>query len=309
METPNKTTTLAATIAASRAEALGEKVIALSIAELYPFKNHPFQVRQDAELEQLAQSIRENGVLTPAIVRPRKEGGYELISGHRRKAASELAGQTKLPVIIREVDDDTAILMMVDSNRQRENLLPSEKAFSYKMRLDAMKRQIGRPKKNEGQVVPNSKGKKSTELLGEESGENYKQIQRYIRLIYLIKPILNMVDEKKIEFNPAVELSYLPKDTQKLVLDWMEAQQATPSLAQAKALKERSAETKLTAEDIAAVLTIPKANQKEKLILDGERFARFFPKGSTPKQMEDELFKLLEERQRKLIRKREEVER
>lgn len=288
---------------------LGEKVIALSIAELYPFKNHPFQVRQDAELEQLAQSIRENGVLTPAIVRPRKEGGYELISGHRRKAASELAGQTKLPVIIREVDDDTAILMMVDSNRQRENLLPSEKAFSYKMRLEAMKRQTGRPKNNEGQVVPNSRGKKSTELLGEESGENYKQIQRHIRLTYLIKPILNMVDERKIAFNPAVELSYLPKDTQKLVLDWMEAQQATPSLAQAKALKERSAVTKLSAEDIAAVLTVPKANQKEKLTLDGERFARFFPKGITPKQMEDELFKLLEERQRKLIRKREELER
>ena len=303
MEISNTTPVPAAKAAEpSRADALGEKVVALSLAELYPFKNHPFQVKQDEELTKLAESIHDNGVLTPAIVRPRKEGGYELISGHRRKAASELAGMSKLPVIIRDVDDDTAILMMVDSNRQRENLLPSEKAFSYKMRLDAMKRQGKRPDRTSCQVGTKSRSDKE---MAKDEDDSARTIQRFIRLTALIPAILKMVDDKKIAFNPAVELSYLPKDTQKLVVDWMEAQQATPSLAQAKTLKERSIDNKLSAEDIAAVLTIPKANQKEKLLLSGERFSKFFPKATTPKQLEDEIFRVLEERQKKLTRKRE----
>lgn len=197
----------------------GETVVALPLSELHSFKNHPFQVKQDAELNQLAESIRENGVLTPAIVRPRKDGGYELLSGHRRKAACELVGLKKLPVIVRDVDDDTAILMMVDSNRQRENLLPSEKAFSYKMRLDAMKRQCGRSKENGGQVDHRLKGQKSRDILAADCTDSAKQIERFIRLTYLVKPILNMVDERKIAFNPAVELSYLPKETQRMMLD------------------------------------------------------------------------------------------
>lgn len=287
----------------------GETVVALPLSELHSFKNHPFQVKQDAELNQLAESIRENGVLTPAIVRPRKDGGYELLSGHRRKAACELVGLKKLPVIVRDVDDDTAILMMVDSNRQRENLLPSEKAFSYKMRLDAMKRQCGRSKENGGQVDHRLKGQKSRDILAADCTDSAKQIERFIRLTYLVKPILNMVDERKIAFNPAVELSYLPKETQRMVLDWMDAQQATPSLAQAKQLKVRSADGKLSPEDDAAILAVPKSNQKEKISLCGERFSHFFPKATTPKELEDAIFRVLEERQRRLVRKREKAER
>ena len=217
----------------SRADDQREKIMAIPLSELHPFKNHPFHVDDNEELRELARSIRENGVVTPAIARPRPEGGYELIAGHRRKAASQFAGLDTMPVIVREMDDDAATIVMVDSNQQRENLLPSEKAFSYKMKLEAIKRQGKRADLTSGQVVQ----KYSVQIVGEENGENYKQVQRFIRLTNLIPDILKKVDDKGIAFNPAVELSYLPKELQKTLLEAMAVQQCTPSLSQAQRMK------------------------------------------------------------------------
>ncbi|MBR2053572.1 MAG: ParB/RepB/Spo0J family partition protein, partial [Clostridia bacterium] len=221
-----------------------EKVMDIPLNELHPFKDHPFKVLDDDRMADTTRSIQERGVLVPAIARPRPDGGYELISGHRRKRACELAGLDTMPVIVREMDDNAAVLVMVDSNIQRENILPSERAFAYKMKLEAIDRVKGRPADNAGQVVPYL-GKRSTEIVAEGTGESYKQIQRYIRLTNLIPKLLNMVDERKIAFNPAVELSYLKQEEQAQLLDAMDSEQATPSLSQAQRLKRFSQEDKL----------------------------------------------------------------
>jgi ParB family chromosome partitioning protein len=280
-----------------------EKIMDIPLPELHPFKNHPFQVNDNEELRELAKSIKENGVVSPAIARPRPEGGYELIAGHRRKAASQIAGLDTMPVIVRELDDEAATIVMVDSNQQRENLLPSEKAFSYKMKLDAMKRVAGRPsKENGGQVDHNLRGIKSRDIIANDSNDSAKQIERYIRLTYLVPEILKKVDEKNIAFNPAVELSYLPKEVQKTLLEAMEVQQCTPSLSQAQRMKTLHQEGKLELDMIFKILGEAKANQREKISFSHERLQQYFPKGYTPKQMEESIIKLLEERQRRLQR-------
>lgn len=279
-----------------------EKIMDIPLSELHPFKNHPFQVNDNEELRELAKSIRENGVVSPAIARPRPEGGYELIAGHRRKAASQIAGLETMPVIVREMDDAAATIVMVDSNQQRENLLPSEKAFSYKMKLEAIKRQGKKIDATSRQVV----GKfESADLVGERDDESGRQIQRYIRLTYLIPELLKLADEKVIAFNPAVELSYLPKDLQKILREAMEGQQCTPSLSQAQRMKTLHQQGKLNIDMIFKILGEAKANQREKISFTYERVSQYFPKGYTPKQMEDSILKLLEERQRKLQSQRE----
>ena len=289
-----------------REEDKREKIQDIPLTELHPFKDHPFQVNKNDELKELARSIKENGVVTPAIARPHPDGGYELIAGHRRKAACEIAGLITMPVVIRELDDDAATIIMVDSNQQRENLLPSEKAFSYKMRLEAMKRQAGRPsKENGGQVDHNYRGIKSREIIANESTDSAKQIQRYIRLTNLIPEILKMVDEKRIAFNPAVELSYLPEETQKKLLEVMEMQMSTPSLSQAQHMKQLSAEGKLNKDIMLELLSGQKPNQKEKLSIKRDRIEKYFPKEYTVQQIEDTILKLLEDWHRKRLRDRE----
>ena len=286
-------------------DALREKVEEIPLSELHPFKNHPFQVRDDDSMRDTAESIQKYGVLVPAIARPRSEGGYELISGHRRKHGCELAGRETMPVIVRKLDDDAATIIMVDSNLQRENILPSERALAYKMKLEALNRQLGRPpKENQGQVVPDFSGKRSTEIIGEQSGESYKQVQRYIRLTQLSSELLQMVDDKKIAFNPAVELSYLKSEEQTLLLDEIAKQEATPSLSQAQRLKKYSQDGKLDANVMDAIMTEEK-KEEEKITLHGDRLKKYFPKSYTPKQMEDTIFKLLEQWQKKRQREQE----
>ncbi len=275
-----------------REEDKREKIIDIPLTELHPFKVHPFQVYMNDELEELAKSIKENGVVTPAIARPRPEGGYELIAGHRRKAACELAGITAMPIVVRELDDDATTIIMADSNQQRENLLPSEKTFSYKMRPEAMKRQAGRPSKENATQVGQ---KYFVELLSEKSDDSRNQIQRYIRLTNLISEILKMVGEKRIAFNPAVELSYLPEETQKKLLEVMEMQLSTPSLSQAQRMKQLSAEGKLNKDIILELMSGEKPNQKEKLNIKRDRIEKYFPKEYTVQQIEDTILKLLED--------------
>lgn len=294
----------------TRADEMREKVMDIPIGDLYPFNNHPFHINDNEELRELAKSIAENGMVTPAIARPRQEGGYELVAGHRRKAACEIAGIEVMPVLVREMDDDTATIVMVDSNQQRENLLPSEKAFSYKMKLEAMKRQAGRPSKNNSaQVGLNFSGKQSSDILGVEVGESRNQIQRYIRLTNLIPGLLKMVDEKCIAFNPAVELSYLPEEAQKKLLGIMDMQQSTLSLSQAQQMKQLSAEGKLNEDIMLQFLSGEKPNQKEKLSIKRDRVEKYFPKDYSAKQMEDTILKLLEDWQRKRQREREQPSR
>ena len=225
----------------SRQEQQREQVQQIPIGELFPFKNHPFKVLDDESMQRTVESVEQYGVLSPLIVRPRPEGGYEIISGHRRQHAAQLAGLDTLPVIVRQMSDDAAVLLMVDSNLQRENILPSERAFAYKMKLEAIERTVGRPK-NVGQVVPDYFGKRSTEVVAEGTGESYKQVQRFIRLTNLIPELLDMVDEKKIAFNPAVELSYLDESQQRDFLEAMEGTQNAPSLSQAQRLKKLAQE-------------------------------------------------------------------
>ena len=237
----------------SRADADREKVMEIPLSELFPFKDHPFKVRDDDKMADTAESIREYGVLVPALARPRNGGGYELISGHRRKRGCELAGLETMPVIVRDMDDDAAVIVMVDSNIQRESLLPSERAFAYKMKLDAMKRQAGRPsKENVSQVGTH---KRSDQLMAEQIGESRNQIQRFIRLTNLIPEILDMVDNKKIALNPAVELSYLSPAEQEMLVVTMDSEQATPSLSQAQRLKRFSQDGKLTEESMLAIMS------------------------------------------------------
>lgn len=278
-----------------------EKIHEITLTDLHPFKNHPFHVQEDDELRELAKSIADHGVVTPGIVRPKPEGGYELISGHRRKAASELAGMPTMPVVIRELDDDAATIIMVDSNQQRENLLPSEKAFAYKMKLEAMKRKAGRPsKENGGQVGHHLIGIKTREVLAENADESARTIQRYIRLTNLIPDLLKLVDEKSIAMSPAVELSYLPKKKQEILLDFCRMQQCTPSLSQAVRLKALQQTGKLTEPELIKIMSEQKANQKDKLTFRADKFAAYFPKGYTAEQMENSILRMLSERQRKL---------
>ena len=277
----------------NRADAQRERVQEMPLDQLKPFKNHPFKVRDDQRMLDTADSIREYGVLVPAIARPDPNGGYELISGHRRKRGCEMAGLQTMPVIIRDLDDDAAVLVMVDSNIQREELLPSERAFAYKMKLDAIERVKGRPKKV-GQVVPDFQGKRSTEVVAEGTGESYKQVQRFIRLTELISELLDMVDERKLAFNPAVEVSYLKRDEQRMLLEAMDAEQTTPSLSQAQRLKKFSQEGRLTEEAMSAIMSEEKKSDMDKVTLRSDTLRRYFPKSYTPKQMEQTIIRLLD---------------
>ena len=279
----------------TRIEASQEKVIDIPLTQLHPFKNHPFKVTDDESMLETAESITKHGVLVPVIARPREEGGYELISGHRRKRASELAGKETLPCIVRNLDDDAATIIMVDSNIQRENILPSERAFAYKLKLEALDRQLGRPpKENVGQVVPTYSGKRSTEIIGDQTGESYKQVQRFIRLTELVPELLDMVDAKKIAFNPAVELSYLMPHEQVQLMEAMDMEQATPSLSQAQRLKKYSQDGKLTFDVMTAIMSEDKKGELDKVTLTGEKLKKYFPKSYTPQQMEETIIKLLE---------------
>lgn len=277
----------------NRADAQRERVQEIPLDQLKPFKNHPFKVRDDQRMLDTVDSIREYGVLVPAIARPDPEGGYELISGHRRKRGCEMAGLQTMPVIIRNLDDDAAVLVMVDSNIQREELLPSERAFAYRMKLEAIERVKGRPKKV-GQVVPDFQGKRSTEIVADGTGESYKQVQRYIRLTELIPELLDMVDERKLAFNPAVEVSYLKRDEQRMLLEAMDAEQTTPSLSQAQRLKKFSQEGRLTEEAMSAIMSEEKKSDMDKVTLRSDTLRRYFPKSYTPKQMEQTIIKLLD---------------
>ena len=276
----------------NRADAQRERVQEIPLDQLKPFRNHPFKVRDDQRMLDTVDSIREYGVLVPAIARPDPEGGYELISGHRRKRGCEMAGLQTMPVIIRNLDDDAAVLVMVDSNIQREELLPSERAFAYKMKLEALKHQGARTDRTSGQVV--QKSKLSVEIVAEQAGENYKQVQRYIRLTELISELLDMVDERKLAFNPAVEVSYLKRDEQRMLLEAMDAEQTTSSLSQAQRLKKFSQEGRLTEEAMSAIMSEEKKSDMDKVTLRSDTLRRYFPKSYTPKQMEQTIIKLLD---------------
>ena len=276
----------------SRADAQREKVQEIPLGELHPFRNHPFKVKDDAAMQDTVDSVREYGVLVPAIARPDPDGGYELIAGHRRHHASELAGKETMPVIIRDLDDDAATIIMVDSNLQREELLPSERAFAYKMKLDAMKRQAGRPSRENVSQVGTQK--RSDQIMAEQVGESRNQIQRFIRLTELIPTLLDRVDERKIAFNPAVELSYLKKEEQTLLLEAMDSEQATPSLSQAQRLKKFSQQKMLSLDVMQAVMSEEKKTDLDRVTLKNETLRKYFPKSYTPKQMEDTIIKLLE---------------
>lgn len=293
----------------TREDAKREKVMDMPLSELYPFPDHPFQVRDDDSMKETVESIKEYGVLVPAIVRLRADGGYELISGHRRKHACELAGLSTMPVIVRNLDDDAATIIMVDSNIQRENILPSERAKAYKMKVEAIKRKMGRPAKaeqeNEGQVVPTYFGKKTTEIIGDQMGESYKQVERYIRLNELTPQLQQMVDDKKIAMTPAVELSYLKPEEQTLLLDTIESEQATPSLSQAQRLKKFSAEGHLNEDSMLAIMSEEKKPEKNDLTIAGDKVRKYFPKSYTPQQMEQVILRLLEGWQKKRQRDQE----
>ena len=276
---------------ASRDETQREKVQEIPLEELHPFAHHPFKVLDDDRMKDTADSIREYGVLVPAIARPRPDGGYELIAGHRRKRGCELAGLKTMPVIVRELDDDAATIIMVDSNIQRENILPSERAFAYQMKLEALKRQAGRPSKEN--VSQLGTQKRSDQKMAEKLGESRNQIQRFIRLTNLIPTLLDMVDSKKIAFNPAVALSYLNQDEQAKLVDTMESEQATPSLSQAQRLKKFSQEGKLTKESMLAIMSEEKKPEIGKVTLGTDTLRKYFPTNWTPKQMEAQILKLL----------------
>lgn len=275
----------------SRADAQREKVQEIPLGELHPFRNHPFKVKDDAAMQDTVDSVREYGVLVPAIARPDPDGGYELIAGHRRHYASELAGKETMPVIVRDLDDDAATIIMVDSNLQREELLPSERAFAYKMKLEALKHQGARTDLTSSQVGTRLR---ADELIAQQSGESRNQIQRFIRLTELIPTLLDMVDERKIALNPAVELSYLKKEEQTLLLEAMDSEQATPSLSQAQRLKKFSQQKMLSLDVMRAVMSEEKKTDLDRVTLKNETLRRYFPKSYTPKQMEDTIIKLLE---------------
>ena len=283
-----------------RDEVSRESVRNIPISEINDFPNHPFKVKMDENMSDLVDSIKEYGVLVPALVRPKEDGTYEMVAGHRRKFASELAELEEIPCIIRDLTDDEATLIMVDSNLQRERILPSEKAFAYKMKLEAMKRQAGRPGKNSVPVAQDLKGKTSRQLLGEQVGERQDQIRRYIRRTELIQSILDMVDDNKIAMRPAVELSYLSKTEQEVLLDTMQLEDCTPSHAQAIKMRKFSEEGRLNEDVILSILSEEKGNQKEQFRMPKERISKYFTPGTSAKQIEDTIVKALE-----LYRKRE----
>ena len=275
-----------------------EKRTEMPLSDLHPFEGHPFKVLDDELMEQTVESIKQIGVVSPLIVRPDPEGGFEILSGHRRLHAAQLAGLETVPVIVNELDDDAAIIFMVDSNLQRENILPSERAFSYKMKLEAMKHQAGRPSKENDSQLGNNFGKLSSEEMAEELGTSKNQIFRYIRLTNLIPEILDMVDEKKIAFNPAVELSYLKPSEQKEFLEAMDYAQASPSLSQAQRLKKLSQEGGCTLDAMCEVMNEIKKDELDHVTIKNEVLRKYFPKSYTPKQMQDTIIRLLEKWQR-----------
>ena len=287
----------------SRQEQQREQVQQIPIGELFPFKNHPFKVLDDESMQRTVESVEQYGVLSPLIARPRPEGGYEIISGHRRQHAAQLAGLDALPVIVRNMDDDAAVLLMVDSNLQRENILPSERAFAYKMKLEAIKNQGARSDLTSGQIV--QKSKLSIERVAEDAGEGYKTVQRFIRLTNLIPELLDMVDEKKIAFNPAVELSYLDEAQQRDFLEAMNDTQNAPSLSQAQRLKKLAQEGHFSYDVAFAVMGEEKKDELDKVVIKNDTLRKFFPRSYTPKQMEDTIIKLLEQWQRKQQRQNE----
>ena len=275
----------------NRADAQRERVQEIPLDQLKPFRNHPFKVCDDQRMLDTVDSIREYGVLVPAIARPDPEGGYELISGHRRKRGCEMAGLQTMPVIIRDLDDDAAVLVMVDSNIQREELLPSERAFAYKMKLEALKHQGARSDLTSSQLGTKLR---ADELLAQQAGESRNQVQRFIRLTELISELLDMVDERKLAFNPAVEVSYLKRDEQRMLLEAMDAEQTTPSLSQAQRLKKFSQEGRLTEEAMSAIMSEEKKSDMDKVTLRSDTLRKYFPKSYTPKQMEQTIIKLLD---------------
>ena len=283
-----------------------ENITKVNISELHPFPNHPFQVRDDDAMKETVESVREYGVLSPVIVRPREEGGYEIISGHRRTRACEIAGIDEIPVIIRNMDYDSAVIAMVDSNIQREEILPSEKAAAYKMKLEAIRRKVGRHSKeiNGDQVGHHFDGKKSVEVIAEEAGDSKTQVQRFIRLTELEPALMKMVDDGKMAMTPAVEISYLKPEEQKLLIDTIESEQSMPSLSQAKRIKEMSREGTLNDDSILAVMTEQKKPEKIEIVLPYEALAKYFPKSYTPHQMERMIYKLLGDWQKKKQRQR-----
>ena len=285
----------------SRQEQQREQVQQIPIGELFPFKDHPFKVLDDESMQRTVESVEQYGVLSPLIARPRPEGGYEIISGHRRQHAAQLAGLDTLPVIVRQMDDDAAVLLMVDSNLQRENILPSERAFAYKMKLKALKNQGARSDLTSVQVAP----KLSTEKIGEEVGMSKDNVKRYIRLTNLVPELLDMVDEKKIAFNPAVELSYLDESQQRDFLEAMEDTQNAPSLSQAQRLKKLAQEGHFSYDVAFAVMGEEKKDELDKVVIKNDTLRKYFPRSYTPKQMEDTIIKLLDQWQRKQQRQNE----
>ena len=276
----------------SRDDAQREKVMDIPLSEIDDFPNHPFKVRMDEAMLEMAESVKQYGVLVPSLVRPKEGGGYEMVAGHRRKMASELSGRGAIPCIIRNLTDDEATIIMVDSNLQREKILPSEKAFAYKMKLDAMKRQAGRPSKgNSRPVVGNLE---SADILGAQTGDSGRQIQRYIRLTDLIPNILQMVDDNKMAFRPAVEISYLSNEQQQSLFDTMECEDCTPSLAQAIKMKQFSQEGRLNNDVILSILSEEKPNQKEQFKMPRERISKYFAPGTPTQKIEDTIIKALE---------------
>ena len=296
-----------------RQDAKLEKVQNIPLSELYPFPDHPFSIRDDDSMKETVESVKEYGVLMPAIARPREGGGYELVAGHRRKHACELAGLDTMPVIVRDLDDDTATIFMVDSNIQRENILPSERAKAYKMKLEAIKRRAGRPPKeasvepikNSVQVGQNFGGKTSRELLAENSPDSSTQIQRYIRLNELSPQLQQMVDDKKIAMTPAVEISYLKPEEQALLLETIDSEQATPSVSQAQRMKKLSQSGELNEDTMLGIMSEEKKPEVDKIVLTSDTLRKYFPRSYTPKQMQDTIIKLLEQWLKKRQRSQE----
>ena len=289
----------------SRQEQQREQVQQIPIGELFPFKNHPFKVLDDESMQRTVESVEQYGVLSPLIARPRPEGGYEIISGHRRQHAAQLAGLDTLPVIVRNMDDDAAVLLMVDSNLQRENILPSERAFAYKMKLEALKNQGARSDLTCGQIGHKLNGAKARDIVADESGDNARNVQRFIRLTNLVPELLDMVDEKKIAFNPAVELSYLDESQQRDFLEAMNDTQNAPSLSQAQRLKKLAQEGHFSYDVAFAVMGEEKKDELDKVVIKNDTLRKYFPRSYTPKQMEDTIIKLLEQWQRKQQRQNE----
>ena len=289
----------------SRQEQQREQVQQIPIGELFPFKNHPFKVLDDESMQRTVESVEQYGVLSPLIARPRPEGGYEIISGHRRQHAAQLAGLDALPVIVRQMDDDAAVLLMVDSNLQRENILPSERAFAYKMKLEALKNQGARSDLTCGQFGHKLIGAKARDIVADESGDNARNVQRFIRLTSLIPELLDMVDEKKIAFNPAVELSYLDESQQRDFLEAMNDTQNAPSLSQAQRLKKLAQDGHFSYDVAFAVMGEEKKDELDKVVIKNDTLRKYFPRSFTPKQMEDTIIKLLDQWQRKQQRQNE----